>query len=71
VPGEHHRDRGPAGLFDGDGGLADGFVRALQAHADPGERAFRVAEAVLHVHDEQCAVHGSHGSSGLGPAVLG
>jgi hypothetical protein len=53
VPGEHDRDRGPAGLGDRDGGVADGVLRALQAHADLGERAVRVAEAVLHVHHEQ------------------
>jgi hypothetical protein len=53
VPGEHHRDRGPAGLGDRDGGVADGLLRALQAHPDAAERAVRVAEAVLHVHHEQ------------------
>jgi hypothetical protein len=53
MPGEHHRDRGPASLGDRDGGIADGGFGALQAHADTGERAVRMAEAVLHVHDEQ------------------
>jgi len=53
VPGEHDGDRGPAGLGDRDGGVADGVLRALQAHADLAERAVRVAEAVLHVHHEQ------------------
>ena len=53
VPGEHHRDRGPAGLGDRDGGVADGVPGVLQAHADARERAIRMAEAVLHVHHEQ------------------
>jgi hypothetical protein len=43
----------PAGLGDRDGGVADGVPGTFQAHADPGDRAVRVAEAVLHVHDEQ------------------
>ena len=68
VPGEHHRDPAAAGLFDGDRGVADGFIRALQAHADPGERPFRVAEAVLHVHDEQRAVHASTVSGSCCPS---
>src|SRR5438552_1557859 len=53
MPGEHHRDRGPASLGDRDGCVADGGFGALQAHADAGERAVRMAEAILHVHDEQ------------------
>src|ERR1700688_3158420 len=43
VPGEHDGDRGPAGLGDRDGSVADGVLRALQAHADLAERAVRVA----------------------------
>jgi hypothetical protein len=57
VPGEHHRDPSAPGLGHGQGGMLDGFGGIFQAHADPGERAFWVAEAVLHVHHEQRAVH--------------
>ena len=61
VAGEDHRDRGPAGLGDRDGGVAHGVLRAVQAHADPAERAIRVAEAILHVHHQQRPVrHCAH-----------
>jgi hypothetical protein len=53
MPGEYHRDRGPAGLGDRGGGVADGGFGAVGAHADAGERAVRMTEAILHVHDEQ------------------
>jgi hypothetical protein len=62
VPGEDHRDRGPAGLGDGHRGIAYGAGGTVQAHADPRERAFRVAETVLHVHHEQRPVRHVHTS---------
>jgi len=56
VPGEHDGNAGPARLADRHGGIAHRLHRALEPAPDPRERPLRVAEAVLHVHDEQRAV---------------
>ncbi len=75
VPGEHHGDRGPTGPGDRDGGVADGGLGALQAHADlagtnrPGwQKPFcmshheqRAGWSWVHLHRRSVAIHGNCG----------